>query len=186
MKISELLSAGSLNRAMQIPVAISGENRSLSIGQIIDALAKSVIPFTRILKTLPSSSNFSDGAPGTGPGISIVYVAPNKRFYAMRVNIIPVSGILHRQTTFYANFNGVENYHGADGKPRTDCLYVASDGRTYYYNGDALISAGLTDEQAELLAKLTPQEVESETVLQNMEAAGLIVPGQIYYIPENE
>lgn len=186
MKISELLSAGGIDRAMQIPVAISGENRSLSIGQIIDALAKAVLPFTQIVKTPPKYGAFSDGTPGSGPGISIVYAAFDNRFYAMRVMGIPVSGVLQQHTTFYTNFNGVENYHDADGKPRTDCLYVAPSGRIYYYDGSAFISAGLTDAQAELLTKLTPQEVESETVLQNMEAAGLIVPGQIYYIPENE
>lgn len=186
MKISELTGAGSINRAMQIPVAISGENRSLSIGQIIDALAKSVIPFAEIIKTAPVEGVFSQGSPGSNFGVSIVYAAFDNRFYAMRKTYTNVSGLLARQTTFYAKFDGVENYHDDSNKPRKDCLYVMSGGRTYYYNGTNLISAGLTDEQAELLTKLTPQEVESETALQNMEAAGLIVPGQIYYIPENE
>lgn len=186
MKISELLSAGSINRAMQIPVAISGENRSLSIGQIIDALTKSVLPFTEIIKTAPAGSQFSLGTPGNLFGVTIVYAAFANRFYAMRKTLVGVSGVVNTQITFYTKFAGVENYHDEDGKPRQDCLYIASDGRTYYYNGSTLISAGLTDAQAEQLAKLTPQEVESETVLQNMEAAGLIVPGQIYYIPESE
>jgi len=131
-------------------------------------------------------SIFSQGAPSNDPGISIVYAEFDNKFYAARMTLQMVSGVARPTTTFYAIFPGIENYHDENGKPRQDCLYVQSDGRLYYYNGASFISAGLTDEQVELLKKLTPQKVESETELQNMEAAGLIVPGQIYYIPENE
>lgn len=183
MKISELLSTGAIDRAMQIPVAIDGENRRLSLGQILDALATSVVPFGSIRKEAVTNTQM---ATTTSLNFPVVFYEPDGKFYAMLGRSTVVSGVLVFSITFYQNFPSRSLFYGEDNKPRQDCLYVASDGRTYYYNGSALISAGLTDAQAEQLVKLTPQEVESETVLQNMEAAGLIVPGQIYYIPENE
>ena len=69
---------------------------------------------------------------------------------------------------------------------RQNVLYVTPVGRLYVFDGSALLSAGLTDEQEELLKKLTPQAVASESDLEAMKAAGEIVPGQIYYIAETE
>lgn len=181
MKISELLSAGSIDRAMQIPVAINGENRSLNIGQIIDALTQSILPFDSVLDPLPTYAIFATGAPNIS--LPVVFLPVEKKFYAMRKTLHIVSGLPAVQMTLYGNFNTKELYHDGTA-PRQDCLYVANDGRLYYYNGSSLISAGLTDEQAALLRKLTPQKMESETDLENMQAAGLIVPGQVYYIPE--
>ena len=104
---------------------------------------------------------------------------------ALSAAIVPFDGI-DDEKYFYAEWPGSEQFYAAEEQVRTDCLFIAGDGRLYRFNGEDLISAGLTDDQAELLKKLTPQRVESESDLEAMQAAGVIVPGQIYYIPEND
>lgn len=84
----------------------------------------------------------------------------------------------------YSEFPEKDNFY-RDGEVRTDCLFSAKEGRLYRFS-DGLISCGLTDEQAELLQKLTPKELASEEELEALKAAGEIVPGQLYYIPEAE
>lgn len=64
-------------------------------------------------------------------------------------------------------------------------FFATKEGRLYRFN-DGLISCGLTDEQAELLQKLTPKELASEAELEALKAAGEIIPGQLYYIAETE
>lgn len=184
MKISELLQSTRIDRDMQIPVALSGENRSLTLGQIIDALASSVIPFNRVNTTMYEVESMAIGS--TIETLPIVYDSRNKDFYALKVTISLVSGVMKRTATFYSSFRGRENFYGDDGKIRTNCLFVAADGRLYRHNGSTLISAGITDKQAEQIKLLTPVPVESETELKAMEEAGLIVPGQLYYIPEDD
>lgn len=183
MKISELLSSGAIDRAMQIPVAIDGENRRLSLGQILDALATSVVPFSSILVAPVANTQI---ATEVNLELPVVYHVPDGKFYAMLARSSVVSGVLVRTMVLYQKFPKYALFYDEDGNVRTNCLYISSEGRLYRYTGAKLISAGLTEEQATQIQLLTPQKVESETVLQNMEAAGLIVPGQIYYIPENE
>lgn len=45
MKISELSPLAQLQKAAQIPVAIAGENRSITLGQILSALQNTIVPF---------------------------------------------------------------------------------------------------------------------------------------------
>lgn len=184
MKISELTGSSAINRAMQIPVAISGENRSLTLGQIIDALASSVVPFNRVNSTRYDLEMM--GAGETSEALPIVFDTMLKGFYALKVTISTAAGVIRRNATFYKAFNGRENFYDDNGHIRTNCLFIAADGRLYRYNGARLISAGITDEQATQLKLLTPIPVASENDLEAMEQAGLIVPGQMYYIPEND
>ena len=183
MKISELLSTGAIDRAMQIPVAIDGENRRLSLGQILDALATSVVPFGSIRKEAVTNTQM---ATTTSLNFPVVFYEPDGKFYAMLGRSTVVSGVLVFSITFYQNFPSRSLFYDEDGNVRTNCLFISGEGRLYRYSGTTLMSAGITDDQAKQIQLLTPQKVESETELQNMEAAGLIVPGQIYYIPENE
>lgn len=169
---------------MQIPVALSGENRSLTLGQIIDALASSVVPFNRVNSTRYDVEMIGVGE--TSEALPIVFDTMLKGFYALKVTISTAAGVIRRNATFYKAFKGRENFYGDDGKIRTNCLFIAEDGRLYRYYGMGLISAGITDAQAKQLQLLTPIPVESENELEAMEQAGLIVPGQIYYIPEDD
>lgn len=184
MKISELVQSARIDRAMQIPVALSGENRSLTLGQIIDALASSVVPFNRVNSTRYDVEMM--GAGETTEILPIVFDTVLKGFYALKVTIRIVAGVAKRTAIFYTKFAGCENFYSDAREIRANCLFIAEDGRLYHYNGTDLISAGITDEQATQLKLLTPVPVANENDLEAMEQAGLIVPGQIYYIPEDD
>ena len=181
MKISELSPLAQIQEAAQIPVAVAGENRSITLGQIIRALQGCIVPFSG-----PLFDQFCRYAVGSTTVMGrIVFDVASKRFY----NCVRTSGggLIDAASgnVLYDDWPGKGDFY-TDGEPRMDCLYITPEGRLYRYNGEDLISAGLTDDQAALLKKLTPQPVESESVLDAMKAAGEIVPGQIYYIPEAE
>lgn len=182
MKISELLKSGVVSRAMQIPVAIAGENRSLTLGQVIDTLSTAIVPFDEI-----STKNYGymQIAPSAAP-VSLPVVFRTDRFYALNEASNIVSGIITTQAVFYTEFPGSDKFYDDKGNVRTDCLFISKDGRLYRYSGGTLQSAGITTEQAEQIKLLTPIEVESEAALEALEKAGLIVPGQMYYIPEDD
>lgn len=179
MKISELTPLSSLQDAAQIPVAIDGENRSVSIKQILDALQSSIVVFDNMVAE-GQKKTYATGS--TNLPTSIMYDADTKKFYA-GLCIFQV-GTNESNLTLYSEFDGKDNYY-REGEVRTDCLFAAKDGRLYRY-ADGLISCGLTDAQAELLQKLTPKELASEAELEALKAAGEIVPGQLYYIAETE
>lgn len=174
MKISELTPLTRLQTAAQIPVAVAGENRSITLGQIIEALQGAIVPFTHVM-TATNTTSYASGS--TNERGVIVWETKTQKFY----HAVPSTGTL----VLYSDFSGKDNFY-RDGNVRTDCLFINADGRLYRWNGSALMSAGLTDTQAELLQKLTPIPVESESVLEAMKAAGEIVPGQMYYIPESD
>lgn len=169
---------------MQIPVTITGENRSVTLGQILDALAATVVPFYGIDDTPGNRVQYSLGSTNF-VSQRIVFDRPSGKFWAAVYNTISAAGQTSKSVVLYSEFANRDYYYDGDNT-RTDCLFIDKDGRLYRYNGTALISAGLTDDQAELLRKLTPQAVASESDLEAMESAGEIVPGQIYYISENE
>ena len=175
MKISELTPLSNLQTAAQIPVAINGENRSVSIGQILSALQSSIAVFDSIV---PAGQAKTYATGSTMLPIIIVFDPDTKKFYG---------GLYNDGTsnlTLYSEFAGIDNFH-RDGEVRTDCLFAAKEGRLYRFS-EGLISCGLTDEQADLLQKLTPKELASEAELEALKAAGEIIPGQLYYIPEAE
>ena len=179
MKISELTPLSSLQTAAQIPIAIEGENRSVTIGQILSSLQSSIAVFDSIV-TAGQDKTYATGS--TMLPILIVFDPDTKKFYG-GLYIFQV-GTNNSNLTLYSEFAGMDNFY-RDGKVRTDCLFAAKDGRLYRY-ADGLISCGLTDAQAELLQKLTPKELASEAELEALKAAGEIVPGQLYYIAETE
>lgn len=179
MKISELTPLSSLQDAAQIPVAIEGENRSISIKQILDALKRSIVVFNSIVPT-GQAKTYTTGS--TNLPVLIMYDQDTKKFYGGMY--IFQAGNENTRLMLYSEFSGKDNFY-RDDKVRTDCLFTTADGRLYRYV-DGLISCGLTDEQAELLKKLTPKELASESELEALKAAGEIVPGQLYYIAETE
>lgn len=179
MKISELSPLANLQAAAQIPVAVAGENRSITLGQIIEALQNAIVPFGYVFDKMATYTHGQTLMLG-----SIVFDVFSRRFY----NCIGTFDRVNETTHYvlYDDWPGKDSFYADVDEVRTDCLFITAEGRLYYFNGDNLISAGLTDEQAALLKKLTPQPVESESALDAMKAAGEIVPGQIYYIPEAE
>lgn len=179
MKISELTQLTRLLPGAQIPVAIEGENRSISIGQILSALQSSIVVFDRILPT-GQDKTYATGS--TNLPVFIAFDPDTKKFYGA-INIANV-GTNNFRLVLYSDFTGKDNFF-RDEDVRTDCLFAAKDGRLYRFS-DGLISCGLTDEQAALLQKLTPKELSSEAELEALKAAGEIIPGQLYYIAETE
>lgn len=185
MKISDLSPLAQLQRAAQIPVAIAGENRNITLGQIIDALQSVIIPFNRVAPKNPATL-VQYAAGSTALPLPIWYDPNSMKFCAVKTSSATVVGLPATSIVFYNEFPGSDIFNDENGATRTDCLFIADDGRLYRFTGSALISAGLTDDQAALLKKLTPQKVNSESELEAMQRAGEIIPGQIYYIPENE
>lgn len=176
MKISELTPLASLQMAAQIPVAVAGENRSITLGQIIEALQSTIVPFAYVY-TSDINTVFAEGS--TEEIGELVWETETQKFYsAVQVR---ATG----QMCLYSYFTGVDNFY-RDGAVRTDCLFIDASGRLFRWNGTALISAGLTNEQAVLLQRLTPIPIGSESELEAMKAAGEIIPGQMYYIPETD
>ena len=179
MKISELTPLSRIQDAAQIPVAIDGENRSVSIKLILDALQSSIVVFKNFVE---SGINKTYTTGSTEIMTYPVYDAYTKKFWGALYEINEVTGIT--SVILYSDFAGKDSFY-RNGEVRTDCLFAAEDGRLYRY-ANGLISCGLTDAQAELLKKLTPKELASEAELEALKAAGEIIPGQLYYIAETE
>lgn len=179
MKISELTPLNRIQDAAQMPVAIDGENRSVSIKQILDALQSSIVVFKHFVE-IGINKTYTTG--GTEIMTYPVYDAYTKKFWGALYEINEVTGIT--SVILYSDFAGKDSFY-RNGEVRTDCLFAAEDGRLYRY-ANGLISCGLTDAQAELLKKLTLKELASEAELEALKAAGEIIPGQLYYIAETE
>lgn len=177
MKISELSQISAIRRDIRIPISISGQNMSITLGQIIDATSAKVVPFGSI-DTPDLTSLYTPGAPTIQTDTdAIVYVAATKRFYYKQTQL--------SASTFYAEWNTSHLFIDDNGKTRTDCLFLSSEGRLYQFNGAKLISAGLTDEQAKQLELCTAKEVASEEEMEQRIATGEYEPGQFYYLPED-
>ena len=179
MKISELTPLSRIQDAAQIPVAIDGENRSVSIKLRLDALQSSIVIFKNFVV---SGTNKTYTTGGTGLMTSPVYDTDTKKFWGAVYEYSEVTGIT--SAILYSDFSEKDSFY-RNGEVRTDCLFAAEDGRLYRY-ANGLISCGLTDAQAELLKKLTPKELASEAELEALKAAGEIVPGQLYYVADAE
>lgn len=184
MKISELTQIGAVRRDIKLPLSIAGQNMSITLGQIIDAISQDVVPFSRIA---PERDNvqYSPGAPPANIG-TVVFDSMTNRFYLSFGMSATVTGQLVKNWTYYQQWNSHDSYYTEDGDIRTDCLFVDSDGRLYRYNGTTLMSAGLTDEQAKQIRLSTPIEVASEEEMEQRIAAGEFEDGQLYFLAEEE
>lgn len=157
---------------------------SITLGQIADALSAGAVRFGGIHKDV-TNKNIVAGTASTIIG-TVIYDEDDKAFY-MAVRLANISsGVATVGWTYYKNWKGHDNFYDANGNIRTDVVFTRTTGQLYVWTGSALVAAGMTEAQAKQLTLLTPIEVESETALEQMEAAGLIVEGQIYYIPEND
>lgn len=158
----------------------------MTLGQILDAASAGVLPFDSIFDSTPKANvnvAYSTGTPGGYAG-SVVFDINEKKFYYKISISTTASGIIRKNHTLYEKWEGSEQYSNSDGEVRTDCLFVSSEGRLYHFNGTDLISAGLTQKQADQLLLNTPIEVESEDAMEQLIDAGLVEPGQIYFIAE--
>lgn len=184
MKISELTQISAIRRDIKLPLSIAGQNMSITLGQIIDAISQDVVPFNDIA---PHRDNvqYAPGTPSNHIG-SVIFDTMTNRFYFAFGASANVAGQIVKNWTYYADWNTHDSFYTEDGAIRTDCLFAASDGRLYAFKGTTLKSAGLTEEQAKQIQLSTPIEVASEEEMEQRIAAGEFEAGQLYFLAEEE
>lgn len=177
MKISELTKINKAEPDAVLPVSLSGETLGISLGTVIDAVDNSVVMFQGI-SAASGNVTVQEGSDSLDKGAAeVVFNTSLGGFYVAEGN--DTDGWL-----YYRNWNRRSHYYSGSSV-RTDCVFVANDGRQYVYNGTTLISSGVTQTQAEAIEKSTPIEMASEEAMQALIASGGAVEGQIYYIVES-
>ena len=183
MKISELKPIAGVRRDIKLPLSLLGENRSINVGQIIDAVPNEIIRFGRIqgdvkniqyVDVVEKESDF------------IVFDTATNQFYSAFSETKDAAGIPVTTWTYYKDWPEKSTYYDEDGNIRTDCLFLAEDGRLYYFADTTLRSAGITDTQASQIRHATPIEVASEEEMEQMIEAGEYEEGQLYFLAEEE
>ena len=184
MKISELTQITAVRRDIKLPLSIAGQNMSITLGQIIDTISQDVVPFSSIA---PQRTNvqYASGTPTANIGDVIFDSATNKFYCAIGMKTVAAGQIITKWT-YYADWATHDSFYTESGAIRTDCLFLASDGRLYRYNGTTLKSAGLTEDQAKQIRLSTPIEVASEEEMEQRIAAGECEAGQLYFLAEEE
>lgn len=183
MKISELPRLTKVRRDVEIPLAIMGENRNVTLGQILDAVSRDIVPFGMVQGNV-NNVQYIANTPGPSDG-TILFDTMTDRFYCATSSTSDVLGQQETTWSYYQLWDNLDDYYN-ESSVRTDCLFRASDGRLYFFDGTTLKSAGLTDEQAKAIAHATPIEVESEEVMEQIIAAGEYDDGQLYFVAEEE
>lgn len=181
MKISQLTRLDKPNRALEIPLALYGENRNITLGQILDSVPKSIVPFYES-KSTPANTVVADTSAASLIG-KVVYDTNQHKLYFAVTSVNLGEGV--GTTTYYTSWNGSDDFIGSGGSIRKDCLFRDKNGRLYFYDGETLVSAGITEEQAEQIALSTPIEVASEQEMEQRIASGEYVEGQLYFLAED-
>lgn len=181
MKISELSKISEATRNMSIPVAIGGQTLRVEFSQLLDVLTVSVVPFCCVA---PSGLEVTIAHGSTVSDTHIIYDHSTRNFYAAYNCTFDDEGYLTNTSAFYDQWPERSLFYTDDGKIKSDCLFLAENGSIYKFNGNELISAGLTDKQAQQLRLNTPQRVATEEDMEKMIEEGKTVEGQLYYIPE--
>ena len=175
MKISELNKLSSAERNAVIPVSLNGETLGVAVGTVIDATDVSVVRFESIVD---ATGNYTMHDSFSGMiNERVVFDKTLKNFYAAEGNDA-------ESWHYYTNWTNKKKFYSGDAI-RKDCIFVADDGRAYIYDGNTLISAGVTNDQANAIALNTPIEIASEEAMQMLIDKGEAVEGQLYYIVES-
>lgn len=183
MKISELTQISATKREIKLPLSIEGQNMSITLGQIIDAISQDVVPFESIT---PQRDNVQY-APGSGTTLgAVIFDSMTNKFYQEYGTSATVAGQIVKNWTYYEDWATHDSFYTDGGAIRTDCLFLSGDGRLYRYDGTTLKSAGLTDDQANQIRLSTPIEVASEEEMEQRIAAGECEAGQLYFLAEEE
>lgn len=180
MKISDLNQLVSINRDVDIPIAIDGQTMRIKLGQIADLLSASIVVFEGV-------SSFVGAAYASGSTVATtktIFDTLTNKFYAATYSNAAANGQQLQILGYYSEWPERSMFYDETGSIRTDCLYLAADGSLYKFNGTTLISAGLTASQALQLQRNTPIRVENEDEMERMIADNEVIEGQIYYTPE--
>lgn len=181
MKISALNKLISVTRDAIIPVAVSGQTLSVTVGQLADILTSNVVLF---YGSAPSGLSVTVAPGNTVASTPIVYDPTQKQFYAAFGCTFDADGNMTNATAYYEQWDERGLFYDENNKIRTNCIYLAENGGLYKFNGTDLISAGLTDAQTHQLKLATPIRVDSEEEMERMINDGETEEGQIYYTPE--
>lgn len=182
MKISELAQITKVSRDIILPLAIQGENKSITMGQILDAISKDVVVFD-VIRGGGGTVQFAPGSPAASIG-SVIFDTTTGKFYLAYAITESIAGVIVTTWTYFQNWATHDKFYNSGGNVRSDCLFRASDGRLYYYEGGNLKSAGLTDEQAKQIRHSTPIKVDSEAKMEQLISTGAVEDGQLYYVAE--
>lgn len=184
MKISELTQISAIRRDIRIPLSIAGQNMSITLGQIIDAISQDVVPFSRIAAQ-NGITQYVAGSPSANIGVVVFDKATNK-FYKAIGSSATSAGQLIKKWTYYSNWDTHDSFYDEQNNIRTDCLFIDTDGKLYRYNGTTLIRAGLTEDEANQIRLSTAIQVADEEEMERRIAAGEFEAGQLYFTAEEE
>lgn len=182
MKISELAQIAKASRDCIFPLAIQGENKSITMGQILDAVQKDVVVFD-LIRGAGGNVQYAPGSPTVSSG-SVIFATSSGKFYLASAITDSIAGVVVTTWTYFQNWATHDNFYNANGDVRGDCLFRASDGQLYYYEGGNLKNAGITSEQAKQIRHSTPIKIESEDKMNELIASGSAEDGQLYYVAE--
>lgn len=182
MKISELPKLANPRRDAEIPVAVESENYNITLGQIFDSKSD-IIRFGGIVVG-GEDIQYVNASPQNHPGVVVFDLSKNSFYFATRTTST-IDGDKITTDIYYKSWNEYSLYYGTDGNIRTDCLFVANDGRLYFSDGESLKSAGITAEQSNQIRHATPIEVASEEEMERRIAAGEYEEGQLYFLAES-
>lgn len=181
MKISALNQLDTITRNISIPVATGGQTLRVTLGQLLEVLTASVVFFKGIA---PSGLNLVLAPGSTISDVHIVYDPDRNKFVAAYNCTFDDEGNMTNASAYYKYWTERNLFYDDNDNIRTDCIFLAENGGMYKFNGTELISAGLTDKQAQQLRLNTPIRVSTEEEMERMIADGETVEGQLYYVPE--
>ena len=186
MKISEFQQLTNLQRDILIPISISGRNLKVTLGQILDEAAKAIVSFGKV-QDRPASVNIVAGSDSfkNNAGM-VVFDTTDKRFYLAVQNTASGSGQTIQSWTYYRAWDGSWQFFDSTGAVRKDAIFSDSTGKFYTFNGSALIRAGISQEEANLIELSKWVKIDSEEDMERLIAAGLAGDGKIRYIPEDD
>lgn len=182
MKISQLAQISRIRRNIRIPLAIEGENMSVTMGQILDSVSLSIVPFDSIRKTTQNIM-YAPGSPTLTEGI-VIFDDVSKKFYLAQSSTVDLAGMQVTRWNYFSDWAGHDDYYDEDGDVRKSCLFRDKNGSLYFYDGTILKTAGVTAEQSAQIALSTPIEVSSEEEMQQLIESGEVKDGQLYFLAE--
>ena len=184
MKISQFQLLANLQRETLIPVSINGRNLKITLGQILDASAAAIVPFTGI-QNRPESVIIVEGSDTTTQR-SVIFDTQDNRFYMAIQNTAAGSGASIESWTYYKKWAGSANFFDADGRVRTDAIFCDAEGRFFSFNGTSLTRAGISDAEAKLIEMADWLEVATEEDMENLIKAGITADDRVRFIPEEQ
>lgn len=175
MKISELTSLLAVSRDVKIPVAVAGQTMSITLGQLMDSLHSTIVPFSKVTSQLILLASGET----THSGFVEYSTASDGFFY----KVITINADAPNTFAHYTQWPTRDLFYDGDDV-RQDCLFVDAEGGLWKHNGTTLIRVGLNQNDRDQLILNTPIRVESEEEMERMIEDGEVVEGQLYYVPE--